>query len=94
MSYTDQKPSNLPESFENIPSIDDETEGTGEIFAIFLSGFNWKINYFTAVIEDSSDRQMNNISNANVMGSKSMDSISSEPLDGEDQGERRKFMTL
>lgn len=84
----DKKPANLNNSFDNIPSIDDDDQGERSEILFCAVVFIGKINYFLAVIEDD---HVNNISNG--MGSKSMDSINSYDGsrnaldDGQDQGD-------
>ena len=36
MSHIEQKPSNLPDSFDNIPAIDDDDQGLRNIAKVFV----------------------------------------------------------
>lgn len=46
MSHVDQKPSNLNNSFDNIPAIDDDDQGEKSEILFCAVVFNGKINYF------------------------------------------------
>lgn len=92
MSYIDPKPSNLAESFDNIPAIDDDEQSEKNDVQLLISLFFYPKSIIFAVVVDSQfEDSTNNISNG--MGSKSMDSINSYDGsrnaldDGQDQGD-------